>query len=205
MRIILLLSLLFIENATEDLDEGWVAVQRTATLYFNMEQYSLEIKTDSTLGSKDMVRVFFYTSQLDVRSGGLFFDFSSSPQYAFFDCSSSRINLPTDLPTATDKVWRVTLTRTSGIRLVVHCNEVEVVNTLMSDSTCRYSPWSTRWSSREVAKIRFESSDTASDYYQPQGGCVFRRFKIFKMLLSYIFIAIRTMYILHTCEPCLQY
>ena len=58
---------------------------------------------------------------------------------------------------------------------MVHCNEVEVLNTLISDSTCdnSYLNWSTNWS-REVAKIEFPSDDRASDYYQPQqGSCVF--------------------------------
>ncbi|XP_063692874.1 uncharacterized protein LOC134824828 [Bolinopsis microptera] len=169
MRIILLLSLLIIENAAEDLDEGWVAVQHDEYIDFNLEQYSLEIKTDSTLGSEDIAWVMFYTSQEDL-AGGLLLYFTSTPKYHIMYCSSDRTNFLTDLPTARDKVyvWRVTLTRTSGIRLVVHCNEVEVINTLMSDSTCSDSDWSIYLSrSRSIAKIKFHYSETASDFYRP--------------------------------------
>ena len=151
---------------------GWIAVQRDALIDLNMEEYSLNIKTDNTLASDDVVYVELFTSQGDY-AGELHLFFSSTPQYYIGACSTADTNFPTNLPPANDKVLRVTLTRTSGIRLVVHCNEVEVLNILMSDSTCGASSWSTFWS-REVAKIKFYSSDTASDYYQTQPGtCVF--------------------------------
>ena len=140
---------------------------------FNLEEYSLNITTDSTIGSDDLVGVIFYTSQGN-SAGGLYLFFYSTPQYYIWYCSyNSNTNFPINLPSDKDKVWRVTLTRTSGIRLVVHCNEEEVLNFLISDSTCDDSNWSTYWS-REVAKIKFHSYDTASDYYQPQplGNCV---------------------------------
>ena len=152
---------------------GWIAVQRDVLIDFNVEEYSLNIKTDSTLGSDDRLYVVFYTSQGD-HAGGLYFYFSSTPEYLIGYCSSGHTNFPSNLPSDNDKVWRVTLTRTSGIRLVVHCNEEEVVNYLMSDSTCDISAWSTIYWRREVGTIRFRSDDTASDYYQPQpGSCVF--------------------------------
>ena len=140
---------------------------------FNLEQYSLVLKTDSTLGSDDLADVRLYTSQ-GVYAGGLYLLFYSTPQYYISHCNLVPTNFPTNLPPDNDKVWRVTLTRTSGIRLVVHCNEEEVVNYLMSDSTCDISAWSTIYWRREVGTIRFRSDDTASDYYQPQpGSCVF--------------------------------
>ena len=151
---------------------GWIAVQRDVLIDFNLEEYSLNITTDSTLRSNDDVRVWLYTSQGD-SAAGLQLYFTPIPQFYIWSCSRGLTNFPTNLPPDNDKVWRVTLTRISGIRLVVHCNEEEVLNILMSDSTCGDSRWSTYWS-REVAKIKFHSSDTASDYYQPQpGSCVF--------------------------------
>ena len=157
---------------------GWIAVQREVDIDFSLEQYSLEIKSDSTPGSNDDVYVWFYTSQSDFAISFRLY-FSSTPGYYIGRCSSGRTNFPTDLPTATDKVWRVTLTRTSGIRqLVVHCNEVEVLNFLISGSTCSYTGWSTFWIG-EVAKIKFTSFDTASDFYKPvkPGNCVIQNLK----------------------------
>ena len=147
---------------------GWIAVQRDVKIDFNLEEYSLNIKTDSTIGSDDKVVVQLYPSQ-GGHTGGLVLYFYSTPVYKIGACSKNWTNFPTNLPPDNDKVWRVTLTRTSVIRLVVHCNEVEVLNILISGSTCGDSRWSTNWS-REVAQIKFHSSDTASDYYQPQPG-----------------------------------
>ena len=75
-------------------------------------------------------------------------------------------DIPTSLPAADDKVWRITKTVTSGIRLQIHCNDVEVLNILMSDTTCGYSSWGVHWNrDRDVEKIFFIDADTASDYY----------------------------------------
>ena len=115
------------------------------------------------------MEVYFYNSQRN-DAGGVYIKFNSPPQYRILYCNTSWTNFPTDLPTATDKVWRVTLTRTSGIRLVIHCNEVEVLNILTSESSCSYSDWSKHWS-RKVAKIYFNTdNDTASDYYRAVRG-----------------------------------
>ena len=121
---------------------GWIAVQRDVLIDFNLEEYSLEIKTNNALGSNDVVGVFLHTSQED-HVGVLFLQFTSTPVYNIGACSSNSANIPTNLPYAKDKVWRITLTRTSGIRLVVHCNEEEVLNTMISDSTCGKSDWNT--------------------------------------------------------------
>ena len=111
--------------------------------------------------------VYFYTSGREV-VGYVRIHFSSSPQYHIGYCMWDYTNFPVSLPTEVEKVWRITLNRNSGIRLLIHCNNVEVVNILMSSSTCTsYSYWSTYWS-RTVGKIWFysPSSDTASDYYR---------------------------------------
>ena len=125
----------------------------------------LEIKTDSTIGSGDQVYVQFFTSGRE-EVGNVQFRFTSTPRYYINYCTNSWTNFPVSLPTEVEKVWRITLNRNSGIRLLIHCNNVEVLNILMSDSTCGDSRWSTRWS-RTVGKISFHpTSDTASDYYR---------------------------------------
>jgi hypothetical protein len=136
---------------------------------YDLETIPLEIKTDSVLGSKDKVRVDF-TDSGDTNSGGFAILFQP-PRTMYFvrTCSnSSFIQFPTSLPAAKDKVWRLTLTRTSGIRLIIHCNEEELLNVLMSDSTCSDKDWSNNWN-RKVTKIWFDSSDTATDFYRPTG------------------------------------
>ena len=149
----------------------------SAWIDFDLEKYPLEIKTNSELselGSEDfhLIHVSFKDSN-GREAGEVTISFESTPQYYLHYCSTSLINLPTTLPTATDKLWTITLTRTSGIRLQIHCNNVEMVDILISESTCRTSRynWRTYWT-RDVAKMKFSSSDKASDYYRAkQGNC----------------------------------
>ena len=108
----------------------------------------------------------FYTAGGDP-AGGVTLHFTSPPQYWVDYCSTSRTNLPTALPTETDKIWKITLTRTSGtVSVIIHCNNKEVLNVVPSSTTCSDSRWSNYWT-REVEKIKFSSYDTASDYYRP--------------------------------------
>jgi hypothetical protein len=89
-------------------------------------------------------------------------------EYYLYYCGSDYTLLPTQPPATRERVWRVTLTRSSSeIRLTLHCNGVEVLNTLISGTTCDYSRWSEYWT-RDVENIEFSSYfDTASDYYRP--------------------------------------
>ena len=100
-------------------------------------------------------------------AGGVTLHFTSPPKYELMCCTFYRTNFLNDLPTEEEKVWRISLTKTSGIRLVIHCNEVEVLNILMSYSTCR-NIWNDYWK-RDVEKIRIDGLDTASDYYRLRG------------------------------------
>ncbi|KAL5263950.1 hypothetical protein ACHWQZ_G005141 [Mnemiopsis leidyi] len=144
---------------------NWTAVKPAVDL----ETTPLEIKTNSTLESGDEVEVYFYNSQGE-DAGRVWIYFSSTPQYRLVWCSSDT-NFPSNLPAAVDKVWRISLNKTSGIRLQIHCNDVEVLNTLLSDDTCSDSDWREYWS-RDVEKIAFYRGDTASDYYRRfKPGC----------------------------------
>ena len=131
---------------------------------FDLESTPLYVKTDSVTGSGDELRVklFDYTGE-GLAAGGVFLIFSSPPTYSLWYCLTGA-NFPNDLPSTTDKVWRITLTRHSGIRLVIHCNDVSVLNLLLSDSECSNSGWYTYWS-KDVEKIEFSLDDTASDFY----------------------------------------
>ena len=150
---------------------GWLPVHKRVQIEWDLQSTPLEIRTNSVLWSGDMVVVFFYSAE-EENAGGVYLRFTFTLKYWLSWCSklNTWINLPVTPPSATDKVWRITLTRTAGVRLVIHCNDVEVLNTLLSDATCSDSKWSTVWS-RDVTKINFRfPSDTASDYYGPEPG-----------------------------------
>ena len=144
----------------------WTAVRPT----LDLETTHLEIRTNSTLESKyhaKRMNLNFYDSNGN-SAGGITISFSNTPMFELFVCSSW-YSFPSTLPTAVDKVWRISLTRTSDITLQIHCNDVEVVNFLLSGQMCnddRYLDWRSYWS-KDVEKIGFDIYDTASDYYRP--------------------------------------
>ena len=129
---------------------------------FDLETMSLYVKTNSLVGTNEKVWIEFYDAQDEV-AGGVFIIFEPSPRYTLWTCQLWTV-FPKKLPPESDKVWKITLTKISGIRMVIHCNDVKVLNVLMSDKTCNPG-WNTYWS-RDIEKIKFKSTDdTASDFY----------------------------------------
>jgi hypothetical protein len=131
---------------------------------YDVENTPLEIKTNSEVGSNEKMDVYFRSAQGIIAFQIVIF-FKSTVQYWIGYCSTSAKKFPTTLPSAKEKVFRITLNRKSGIRLKIECNEEEMVNVLISGTTCTDSRWSKYWS-RDVEKIQFFSDDTASDGYR---------------------------------------
>ena len=142
-------------------------VERGTSIDFDLETTPLEIKTDSVAGSPDKVEINFF-NQLNEYAGGVKI-FTSPPKYFLVDCSllTQGYDFPTSPTTEVNKVWRITLAKTYVTRrFVIHCNEVEVLNVLLSANFCEgRSDWSTYWM-REVTRIEFTTFDSASDFYQ---------------------------------------
>ena len=112
-------------------------------------------------------------------AGGIYIYFNSRMHYDIGWCSSTYVNFPTTLPSSPNKIWRITLKRTSTYpRLLIHCNGVEVLNVLISDSVCRNSNWEYDWG-RKVGKIQFQSGYTASDYYRPYTGKCYQKVELY--------------------------
>ena len=144
---------------------GWIEVKREVIIKYELENTPLQIKTNSEEGSNETAYVTFYnTNQL---AGGVSFNLTAPQRYKLRKCSKYT-NFPTGLPSETNKVWTITLSRTRGERrVVIHCNNKEVLNVVMSNTTCTDSHWSETWG-RDVDEIRFISKlDTATDFYRP--------------------------------------
>ena len=132
-------------------------------LYYDLEKTPLEIKTDSEVGSNEKMVVYFLTAHGSY-IGGVWIHFRSTVQYELDGCTS-RTDFPTTLPSTKEKVFRLTLTRSSGVRLKIHCDGEEVLNVLISDTACSKRDWSKYWK-RDVKTIKFGSHDSASKYYR---------------------------------------
>ena len=124
------------------------------------------VKTDSVLGSDQHMAIEFFDESEKTYAGGFNLLFTSPPQYFLYWCNVGQTytTFPAAFPTETDKVWKITLARSTNVRLVFHCNNVEVLNVLISNSDCPDNEWSKFWN-RDVAGIKFRSDDTASDFY----------------------------------------
>ena len=142
-------------------------MQADVKIDYDLENSPLQIKTNSDVGNNEEVRIRFLNDE-ETLEGGIDLIFMSTMKYKIWFCSIST-EFPHDLPSETDKIWTFSLTRTTSVRLVIHCNDVEVLNFVLSDTTCTnedyIDSWSSRWSS-EIVKIEFTDKSQASDYYK---------------------------------------
>ena len=115
-----------------------------------------------------MFDVRFHASQGDDAAGVMLYFISSKLFFEIYKCAQY---FETGLTGADDKIWRITKTTTSHVRLQIHCNDVEVLNILMSETTCEDygSDWSKYWS-KDIDKIYFTSSYIAPVHYRPYPG-----------------------------------
>ena len=146
---------------------GWIPTIRKEKISLDLESFPLEIKTTSELGSRAHFKLSFYSVQ-GANAGTILIWFTDPAQYQLLGCTKNKIwtKFPTNFPSALDRVWRITLTRSSGTKaVVIHCNEVELVNTQLSESACVNTDWSSVWNT-DVAQIQFSPHDTVSDSYR---------------------------------------
>eukprot|EP00116_Pleurobrachia_bachei_P001031 sb/3461293/ len=153
----------------------WKAVERNVTIPWNLETTPLQIKTDSTLGSDDRIRVNVYDKDSSVIAfAAVIVKFTSPMWYNIFWCNTA--NLPIQPPVEVEKIWKIAKTETA---LIITCNNVEVLNYLFAESS--NSNCIPKWGGDVVEQINFDSSyDTASDFYKgaPDWTAVKRNVKI---------------------------
>ena len=134
---------------------------------FDLENSPLQIRTNSHIGSGAKIKLLFFNAQGD-SAGGFTLQLKSTPRYFIDGCDGEAwVEVPNTLPQDLDRTWTLTLSRANdGTRVVVHCNNVEILNVVSSDTTCSDIDWKTAWS-KNVEKIKFSHKDGASDYYRP--------------------------------------
>ena len=125
---------------------------------YDLEEHPIQIKTNSTVGSDEVVALYLYTAE-DTFISNIRLVFSATLQYRINQCTGYS-NFSVDVPAEQDKIWTITKTDTA---IKIECNDVEMVNLVYSDSSeddcvAKYS--------QDVGKIKFLSSDSASDEYR---------------------------------------
>ena len=130
---------------------------------FDLETAPLQIKTDSRDDSFEYLLVWFYTADGLQSAGSIHLTFADPPKYKIKSCMKEAQNFPDTLPSDVNKIW--TITKLPGPRITIKCNEVTVVDVLISAETCDDPRWNV-WS-REVEEIEFDYYEEASDEYRP--------------------------------------
>ena len=162
---------------------GWTKVKTNIPV--DLETTPLEIKTSSRTG--DIIINFMSkpNADTDADAGSIWISLRTS-QYAFYDCSQNENwqNFQKELPDEVEKVWKISLTRDSTLRkrLHVHCNDVEVANTILDKSTAcgHYYYFKSSWGWDNDAKYAIigphDGADTAEFYrIHPEGSVLMFR------------------------------
>ena len=141
------------------MDSEWKNITKGQKIPVDLQKQQLLIKTKSAVGSRDDIFIFFYDGS--GLAGGLTVYFSSPIKYWLSYCNSSFYNFPVAPPIAVEDTWAFSRTKT-GIK--IECNGKIVLETDVSPSNCDDSN-SDFWS-REVKKVEFSDSDSASLQYR---------------------------------------
>eukprot|EP00116_Pleurobrachia_bachei_P003169 sb/3463431/ len=139
---------------------AWTAVQRSNKIPWKLERTPLQIKTDSSLGSFDVIFVdMFDKDSSDI--GYFYVQFATTTNYWIGYCSIGSEDLPVQPPVEVDKIWTI---KKTGTALIITCNDVEVLNYVFADgSDSRCVP---TLGGDVVEEIKFYDADTASDFYK---------------------------------------
>ena len=135
------------------------------------------VTTDSDAWSSEIAKLQFYDKDGNY-AGYVYIIFKDNIRYSLGYCK--RFVSFSTLPTEKQKTWIISYDYTKQ-RVVIHCNEVEVVNVLLSDGECykeykdttkeyKDTTWRNYWE-KPTTQIKFSSiADDASDSYCISGN-----------------------------------
>jgi hypothetical protein len=139
-------------------EAGWTAVTKRVKLDADIQQKKLQIKTSAAKekgNNYKEINLYFYGDGW-LMAGGLIVKFSSPMTYWISYCKGEYFAFPTAPLTDQNKVWSIL--RTKSV-LTVKCNGVVVLE--YDTSVCDQNKWG-----REIKKIKFYTSDKASEEYR---------------------------------------
>ena len=95
---------------------------------FDLDKYPIQLKTDSEIGSGDIINICFYiSSETHVSNwrtvGHIVIEFSNPMRHRVYYCSDERIDF--SVPEGQNKVWKITKT---SRRLRISCDSVVVID-----------------------------------------------------------------------------
>ena len=140
---------------------------------YDLESTPLEIRTNRDFEKKDEFKVSVYGKENSIYGViGIRWD-TYPPRYRFSNCMkvfSNNFLTTLNLPSGSEKVWRITVGKSLDTRSVqIHCNDVEVLNIEMSDRLCGVVSWRDYWM-QDREQITFDKQDTVCASYRPYTG-----------------------------------
>jgi len=130
-------------NSWEEMVESDFSNTQKSPVLDVKESVSIQIKTDSKVGERTSIGVEFFDDMDDPDYVRYFMiDFGEVIAWSLGPCTDSKFFEFTNLPSEDEKVWTIAYIAVGGPRIIMHCNDVEVLDFLMSDDTCADDDWS---------------------------------------------------------------
>ena len=152
----------------------------------NLDAAPFLIKTDSSIRTGTTLVVWFYRRYSDALPSGIQIEMNSARHIKILKCRNALINFDTELPNDDIKIWRIT--KTQDLRLIIHCNEMEMLNIQLSETLCTNfkNNWQKFWGwgkgLQERMQLRLHQSNT--DFYMLSGGEFYLTISFFILLES---------------------
>lgn len=147
----------------------------TDSIPWDPDSQDIMIRTDSALGGGNpLIRVDFL-NYANTLGGRVMVEFTPTPSYEIGGNCIGNKQFPVSLPTEINKIWRISFSH-EDLRMRIVCNDVEVVNVVLSDSFCDdladKSVWRSNWETEKSKPAKFKFAvnyNTASDEYCLRG------------------------------------
>ena len=143
----------------------WKIVKRDGKIIgYDLEEYPLEILSNSVIGGYGRIRVNFYdTSRAMTGHLSILFGESSTITWKMFCYNADQVS-SSEIPITANKIWKITK---SGHVTTLHCNEQQVAEINYNDGT---QPASCKdMADMDIDYIMVHDEDTASDFIRTKG------------------------------------
>ena len=111
----------------------WLQVETSNFIEHNLDKSTLMIRTDSSKRAGSNLAVRFYRESTATSPSGISINIKSA-SYLIFQCRHTWKRFDAALPNDDIRIWKIT--KTPEIRLIIHCNDKEVLNIHLSETVC---------------------------------------------------------------------
>ena len=142
---------------------------KNTLINYDLEYSPLKIKTDSLIGSRDILKVYFYTSNGQF-AGGIIIRLNTNPEYYLHRCRESYESFPANPPADDNRIWKITKIL-DPLGITVHNNDVKILDFRFSDTTCTRwykNRWNSYWGTK-MKRMKYSGNSESNFYYHATG------------------------------------